>query len=300
MAAGRHRLAGTQALQRARQTFNKLKQDLIPYLQQRDQKAGISSTPEALEAEADSVADVMMMGMSITKNGREELTLEGQDAMIRSLMSGAVTFDDPGFQGFYASQEQRDLLQARILDRIVQDGVNRGMTETAAKFRANKYYFGDSTDPSSPGLREILYSNKIPSQPSAEYNQLNATYVIGPDGRPWATPFPRQSIAQAWGLPTLTGAIPPKNGMSLDERGNAVDDVKNINTGRAALEPTQVAAQVTPNDTILDEIKKKTYTPKDTVTGRGFFGATVAGVATVVEVATVAVVVSFLTRTSPG
>ena len=254
------------------QNFEKLKESLIPHLQQRDAVAGVESTPQQLEAQADAMADAMMMGMSISKNGREELTLDGQDAMIRSLMSGMVTFDDPGFQGFYATQEQRDLLQARILDRIVQEGVNLGMTETAAKFRANRYYFGDSTDPSSPGLREILYSNKIPSQPTAEYNQLNATFVIGPDGRPWATPFPRASIWQAAGLPIPAGMIQPANGMGLDERGNATDLVKNLNTGRAALEPTQVAGQVTPNDSILEEIKKKTYTPKDTVTGQSFFG----------------------------
>lgn len=254
------------------QQFDRLKAALIPQLEQRDATAGVSSTPEALEAEADAMADMMMMGTSISKNGRELLTIDGQEAMVKSLMAGMVTFDDPGFQGFYASQEQRDLLQARILDRIVQDGVNRGMTETAAKFRANRYYFGDSTDPSSPGLREILYSNQIPSQPSAEYNQLNATYVIGPDGRPWATPFPRQSIAQALGLPVPAGMIKPANGMGLDERGNAVDDVKNLNTGRASLEPTQVAGQVTPNDKILEQIKKKTYTPKDTISGGGRFG----------------------------
>lgn len=254
------------------QNFEKLKEALIPQLQQRDAVAGVESTPQQLEAQADAMADAMMIGTSISKNGREELTLEGQDATIRSLMSGMITFDDPGFQGFYATQEQRDLLQARILDRIVQEGVNLGMTETAAKFRANRYYFGDSTDPSSPGLREILYSNKIPSQPTAEYNQLNATFVIGPDGRPWATPFPRQSIFQAAGLPIPAGMIQPANGMGLDERGNAVDDVKNLNTGRAALEPVQVAGQVTPNDSILEEIKKKTYTPKDIVSGQGFFG----------------------------
>jgi hypothetical protein len=253
------------------QQFDRLKAALIPQLEQRDIAAGVSSSPESLEAEADAMADAMMMGTSISRNGREELSIEGQEAMVKSLMAGLVTLDDPGFQGFYASQEQRDLLQARILDRIVQDGVNRGMTETAAKFRANRYYFGDSTDPSSPGLREILYSNQIPSQPSAEYNQLNATYVIGPDGRPWATPFPRQSIAQALGLPVPAGMIKPANGMSLDERGNAVDDVKNLNTGRASLEPTQVTGQVTPNDSILEQIKKKTYTPKDTISGGGRF-----------------------------
>lgn len=253
--------------------FDALKAALIPQLEQRNAMTGAESTPEQVEAEADAMADAMMMGTSISKNGREELTLDGQEAMVKSLMAGMVTFDDPGFQGFYASQEQRDLLQARILDRIVQDGVNRGMTETAAKFRANRYYFGDSTDPSSPGLREILYSNKIPSKPSAEYNQLNASYVIGPDGKPWATPFPRQSIVQALGVPVPAGMIRPANSsMGLDERGNATDLVKNINTGRAALEPVQVEGQVTPNDSILDEIKKKTYTPKDTVAGRSSFG----------------------------
>jgi hypothetical protein len=254
------------------QRFDQLKAAIIPQLEQRDAAAGVTSTPEEREAQADAMADAMMMGTSISKNGREELSIDGQEAMIKSLMSGLVTLDDPGFQGFYASQEQRDLLQARFLDRIIQDGVNRGMTETAAKFRANRYYFGDSSDPSSPGLREILYSNKIPSQPSAEYNQLNATYVIGPDGKPWATPFPRQSIMQSLGLPIPAGMIAPAGGMSLDERGNAVDDVKNLNTGRAALEPTQVAGQVTPNDTILEELKKKTYTPKDTISGRTSFG----------------------------
>lgn len=103
----------------------------------------------------------------------------------------------------------------------------------------------------------------------AVYKQLNTTYAIGPDGRPWATPFQRQNVLQSLGVPVahrMTEIIPGVT--ARDERGNTVDLVRGINTGMASLEPELVIPEIVPNDKAIEEAAAKTYTPSLTPYGR--------------------------------
>jgi hypothetical protein len=103
------------------------------------------------------------------------------------------------------------------------------------------------------------------------YNQLNTTYAIGPDGRPWATPFKRTNALQALGLPIPHGTHDGgKGGLTVDARGNIVDSVLDINTGLAALERVDESWTITPPEAKeLDDLFNKNYTAGDTGDGGG-------------------------------
>jgi hypothetical protein len=110
-------------------------------------------------------------------------------------------------------------------------------------------------------------------QSEATYKQLNTTYAIGPDGRPWATPFQRMNVMQSLGIPTahrMTETIPGVTGR--DERGNTVDLVRGINTGLASLEPELTIPELVIPDNLLDEVNAKTFTPSLTPYGRRSYG----------------------------
>ena len=123
---------------------------------------------------------------------------------------------------------------------------------------------GDDTDPEQPGLRDILYSKDIPYSGTARYNQLNMTFMIGPDGRPWATPFQRQNVAAALGLPWPQTPAPAGPGMRKDARGNLVDEVYGINLGVMGLVRQLEEPPEKPDDSIMDAAAAKTYTPSTT------------------------------------
>ena len=197
----------------------------------------------------------------VGKDGKEKLTTEGMRGVLRSVKAGMLKLGDPALAGIWMSMEDRDIIAAAWQDEIVQEGVNMGLSEESAKYRLKRLWLGDLDDPGSPGLREIIYSDKIPSKPTAEYFQLNVTHVIGPDGRPWATPFTRSSAMQALGFPVPTTMRPPAPGMTMDERGNTVDPIRGINTGRAALMPKPIEPEkIKPNDDILKKTNEKKYT----------------------------------------
>jgi hypothetical protein len=107
------------------------------------------------------------------------------------------------------------------------------MTKQEAGYRWRRYWWGDQEDPESPGLKYLF--DRIPNEPDAEYTQLNVTYVMGPDGRAWATPFTRQTVAQAFGLPVPSVKANLGKGLTMDARANVVDEVLGINTGLNAL-----------------------------------------------------------------
>jgi hypothetical protein len=128
-------------------------------------------------------------------------------------------------------------------------------------FRMRRIWYGDGTKPSAPGLREILYDKRIPSQPYAEYDRLNVTYVLGPDGKPWATPFKKADVAQVFGIPLPHQMPEPRPGTTYDQRGNVVDLIRGINTGQAALVRRPEASDIEANDDAVKKAEAKKYTP---------------------------------------
>ena len=142
------------------------------------------------------------------------------------------------------------------------EGVDLGLPQQTADYRIRRIMYGDPTDPEAPGLKSILYSDKIPYSGTARYNQLNMTYMIGPDGKPWATPFGRASIASAFGIPVPQRPVPAGPGMHKDERGNLVDDVLGINLGVMGLERQLEEPPDMSDTSSQDKAASKTYTPQ--------------------------------------
>jgi hypothetical protein len=156
-----------------------------------------------------------------------------------------------------------------------------GLDQTKATSRMKRLWFGPLDDPSIQGLGDILWSKDISYSDTATYNQLNTTYVMGPDGRPWATGWTRDGIAGALGLKPLKRAYVSEQGATgTDNRLNTTDLVNGLNTGLRALElvdetrniPTDVEIGKKIEDAIK-EASAQTYTPYDTSkTGGGGYG----------------------------
>ena len=160
---------------------------------------------------------------------------------------------------------QRDRIGRAILARLVQDGIDMGLPERTAKYRAERFYWGDDDYPELPGIREILYSDEIPKSNVVKYNQLNVMYMMGPDGKPWATPFARKTVAQAF-APFPHRTVDTGPGTKLDSQGKVMDQVLGINTGLHGIERIIDTEPLDPDDKMLDEIKAadfgKTLVPK--------------------------------------
>jgi len=252
------------------------KEELIGAIKQREQAAGRRWEQSAVEAEADEwYSRIKDRPLSIIENNKEVMTLDGKEGVFNALAAGAIKLDDPSIAGFHMTYPERDQLAERITTDLVQEGIDFGLSEQSAMYRMRRIWYGDSTNPSAPGLREILYDKKIPSEPYLEYDQLNVTYVLGPDGKPWATPFQRQKVLQAMGIPVPHTIAPTIEGQTtLDERGNVVDLVNGINTGLAAIQPRPIQPEEPEEkkDKAVDAAEKKTYTIGGGRWGRGSYG----------------------------
>jgi hypothetical protein len=206
-----------------------------------ENQAALEFTPRIFDAE-----DMQLLNMDLT-NG-----------MFKSLRSGAVQFGDPVMSGFWADQTMRDTIMREWMAELVQEGMALGLSQDSAKWRADRFYWGDDSQ-GWVGLRELMYSNKIPDRGTVEYLQQNVGYVIGPDGKSWATPFEKANILGTV-FPVPRQLVDPGPGLSLDSRGNVVDVVHNINTGLAGLVQKPIEpAKIKANDAILDEIKKTDF-----------------------------------------
>jgi hypothetical protein len=144
-----------------------------------------------------------------------------------------------------------------------------GLDQTKATSRMKRLWYGPIEDPSIQGLGDILWSRDISYDDKATYNQLNTTYVQGPDGRPWATGWTRDGLMGALGLKPLKRAYVSEQGATAnDNRLNTTDLVNGINTGLRALELNDESRNV-PTDVeigkkIEDAIKEaasQTYSP---------------------------------------
>jgi hypothetical protein len=196
-------------------------------------------------------------------DGKEVITKAGADSIYTSLNAGMIDFSSPVMQGVYIPWEMRQQIDEEWATELIQEGIDLGLTRDAASYRMRRLMNGDPNNPDVPGIRDLIYDNRISSQPEVKYNQLNMTFMIGPDGRPWATPFARQNVAQAFGLPTPLSTPEPGPGMSYDEtRGKLVDDVLGINLGLTGLERKQQEPEERERtDEPLLRAEAKSYTP---------------------------------------
>jgi hypothetical protein len=239
--------------------------EVIRSLKFRDESAGVRWNQADIEKQARVIMeahDGVMGAMSVLDDeGKEVITQSGADSVYRSLRKGGITFKDASLEGISISMEMRDKIAKEWQEELIQEGVELGLSEETAKYRMKRLWLGDFANPEAPGLRELLYSNEIPRNSTQKYDQLNMTYMIGPDGKPWATPFKRATVLQSV-FPAAHRRPDSGPGMSKDQtRGKDVDNVLGINTGlhglvRALEEPIEF-----PPDSQMDAALAKTYTP---------------------------------------
>jgi hypothetical protein len=236
--------------------------EILQTLRDRETAADRRWDNDKLNAEAQAIfegqAKLDFTTGAFDTDALQVLNKDAVNGVFKSLKAGAVQFGDPIMSGFWADDATRDAIAAEWLDEIIQEGMALGLSQDSAKYRADRFWWGDSRE-GWVGLRELLYSNKIPKTGRIEYLQQNGGYVIGPDGMPWATPFEKQNMLGTV-FPAPRQLLDPGPGLTLDARANTVDIVNNINTGLAGLlqKPT-TPEKFEPNDKILDDAKKKDY-----------------------------------------
>ena len=176
------------------------------------------------------------------QNEREELTFEGREAIVRGLRMGSLRADDPALQNVYLSFDQRKELTEYFMNELLQRGIDAGLDYAAAEKQMEEVWYGSRTNPYATPLQDIVWSKgdfegSISYSPTLKYNQLNTTYVMGPDGKPWATGVGRGTLMNFFG-PTLferynTG---DQGNLGVDDRLNSVDETAGLNTGFRNLE----------------------------------------------------------------
>lgn len=189
------------------------------------------------EARAMSRASGPALLSYVNQAGQEVPTTDGAEAIFNGLKTGALEFSSESLQGVFITKEQRLAIQERWMHRLVAEGVAMGMDRYAAESRMKRLWFGPYGSDGSTGLGSLLATDQIPLNGKLEYNQLNTTYVMGPNGFPMAVGFTRGGLLGSLGLrwfnrPWNTG----DTGLGMDSRMNTVDTVAGINTGLRALE----------------------------------------------------------------
>jgi len=173
----------------------------------------------------------------IDEKGMEVLTALGARSVFQGLAKGTVKVGDPSLAGIHIPFEMREAIQKEWMAEIKQEGLDMGLDITKANSRMKRLWYGPTTDPSIKGLGDLLWDKNISYSPKVQYKQLNTTYVMGPDGRPWATGFTRDGLMGALGLKPVKRAYVSEQGATgNDERLNTTDLVNGMNTGLRALE----------------------------------------------------------------
>ena len=200
-----------------------------------------NSELEPIAAKDAAAAGVAPLSVLDAK-GKEILTKDGAKAVLRGLAKGSVNLGDASLAGLHITFEQREEIAAEWMQDIIQEGIDLGLDKTKATKRMNRLWYGPQDDPKIQGLGDILFSKDISYSDTLEYNQLNTTFVKGPDGLPWATGFGRSALFGS--VKFQTQIEPDKNQkgdyvgvMSVDERFNSVDMAAGQNLGMRALEP---------------------------------------------------------------
>ena len=191
----------------------------------------------------------------LNEEGEEVLTNEGAMALYRGIVGGTMPLGSENMGGIYIPMEMRKQIQVEWLDELTEEGVKLGLSESAAKHRAKKVWYG-SDDGSVPGIADILFDKDlIPYDKTTEYQQLNTTYILGPDGKPWATGFKRSTLAGALGFGPLTKSwTSGDTNLSVDSSGNTVDPVMGVNLGMRAMKRVDDSINVPTDKEIGDAI----------------------------------------------
>lgn len=205
----------------------------------------------------------------LDEEGDEILSDEGAMAIYRGIVGGTTQFGSESLQGIYIDFETRQRIASEWMAEMTQKAVNAGLSEAAAKRLAKQAFYGPQDGSGTPGFSDILWSTQIPYTKTQRYAQLNTTYVMGPDGNPWATGFTRTKLLGALGLtPLLRPYNSADTRLMHDARGNTLDPLLGINTGHRALERMD-DSRYTPTDAeigdaitkAIEDLDLKSFTP---------------------------------------
>lgn len=231
--------------------------------------AYVNEANAALTAGGQQSAEQAVALSFLSETGDEVLTHEGAMAIFRGLAGGSVTVADASLQGVYIDYDTRIKIQDRWMDELTVEGMRLGLSESSAKSRAYKVWNGNGD---LPGIADILWSSDISYSPTQEFQQLNTTYLKGPDGNIWATGFERTRLLGAMGLAPLTGQYTSSDtGTDMDGRLN-VSGFGINNTGQRALRPVNDSLDIPTDAEIGDAITKAVEKLDDRPYSSGFGG----------------------------
>ena len=201
----------------------------------------------------------------------EIITNDGAKGVFKSLLAGWITMDSPVLQGAHFPLEMRQQVATEMLDDIVQQSIDMGMSPQSAEYRKRRLWFGDYST-GVPGLKQFVYNDALPYKPYQEYTQLNVTFAPGPDGSMWATPFTRTNWLGAIGIPVPHSMEPLPEGLGYDTRGNVVNYLTNTNTGGKAIVPGVINEKIEPDDKPLRDSKDAKTTTSSNWGGKWYGG----------------------------
>ena len=201
------------------------------------------------------------MAVKTRKIEKETLSIEEAEAEVWGLWKGSKSFESPNMEGVFIPFNQRQQLQERLMARLKQDGIDRGLSEYQADKRMKRLWYGSSDNPTAVPLKDIVWSDKISYKQSDKYYQLNTTYILGPDGNVWATGISRNFLTNFAGIaPLQRYYVGDVGGMGIDSRLNSTDDVRGINTGMRALEKVDESFEI-PVENPTSPYQQSAYTP---------------------------------------
>lgn len=193
----------------------------------------------------------------IDEYGSEVLTDDGARGVFWGLYKGSVQFGHESLSNLHVPYEMRERVQQSISDDLMAEGLRMGLDKSKATERVERIFGGYGEG--QTGLAEIIWASeeKLSYSAKQKYVQLNTTYVMGPDGRPWATGFGRDKLLSALGIPPWKRMIQPEHGaLDLDSRGNVVNLLTQQNTGLRAIEPLDETRYVPTDVEIGESIRK--------------------------------------------
>lgn len=221
------------------------------------------------EGEDPTVEEALALSF-IDSTGKEVLTDEGKMAVFRGLTGGSVTADDQALLGVYLTHEDRTMLQDKMLDELTMEGMRLGLSEASAKYRAGRVWYGNGA---APGMSQILWDkNIIPYSQVQEFQQLNTTNIVGPDGNVWATGFSRAKLLGAMGLAPLQGMHTEEDTHSDQDNRMNVSAFGVNNTGMRSLRPVNDSLDTPTDAEIGDAITRAIEDLNNRSFGSGFGG----------------------------
>lgn len=235
--------------------------------------AGLLARGNAKDAKIEDQANTAIALSFLDTEGNEVLTKDGAMAVFRGIVGGTALPDSEALAGVYVDKEVRLALQEEWLQELTDEGVKLGLSPKSALQRAKNIWYGPY-DSSAPGIADILWNpNLIPFDKSQQYQQLNTTYITGPDGKAWATGFTRGKLLGALGLAPLQRMYNAGDtGIDTDSRGNTADAIVGINTGSRALKRVDDSWDIPTDAEIGDAITNAIENIDLSGYGRGGYG----------------------------